>query len=129
MAPREVKAEDCPSEFTKLGEIFQKVGDKFVGLYEKHETGQYGQDYTWQLKDGSTMTFTAKGLLEKMLGKAKLAQGEKATITLTAEIPTKHENPKRVFGLKVDDAPKGFKSALQDEPAPESSETGDDSDW
>lgn len=142
MAPREVSADDVPAgNFTKVKDVFQKVGDKWVALFEKAEpavTSSFGgTDYTWQLRDGSTTVMTVNGQLEKMLEKCELKQGEKVTITLSElKQPTKEQlakdpnwSAKRVFHTKVDDIPKGFKSALQDDAPADEPENTEDAPW
>lgn len=136
MATREIVMDErAPGgKFTKIGEVFVKVGDKFTALYEKSvaaQTSSYGgTDITWQLKDGSTTVMTVNRELESTLAKAKLQPGEKVTITLIKLIPPTKPgfHAQRVFGNPVvdDSTVKNFKSALQEESAPEAS---DEASW
>jgi hypothetical protein len=92
--------------FVKFKDIFQNIGDKFVGLYQSDTAGQYGQDYTFKGRDGQLYVLTAKGGLKDQLLQLAPAVGEKVTITLAKLKDTGKESPLRLFRVAAEDGPK-----------------------
>lgn len=125
MARREVKAEDVKMDFIKPAQVFQNKGDKFAGIFVRSSpsTGEYGgTNYTFKVKDGSEKTMTANTLLEKLLGAAKPAAGEKVIITFGGMKQNENTgNSMRLFSVVVDDAAPAAS-------APKKPDYGDDED-
>lgn len=120
MATREIEHQD--RAFLKVKDVFQKTGDKFVGLYVGSEVNTRLEgtpvDYFFKQRDGTEVSITIKGSLDTQLKKAALQAGEKVTITFVSERETTKGNPQRIFNVKVDDAPKGAAPAPAPKPKP-----------
>lgn len=105
MAYKEVvEAEKVP--FLKLKEIFQTVGDKFLGVYISDSEGQYGPEFVFNTNIGK-VSFTASGQLKSKLLKAKqegLAEGHAVAIQFTGSRDVGKESPMREFKVLVDDS-------------------------
>jgi hypothetical protein len=91
MAYREIEVDEQdknyePKEFLKMKDLFQEVGDEFVGLYQKDGEGTYGREFSFKQKNGTIGILTVKGHLLKQLDKAApFAVGERVKIIFDAE--------------------------------------------
>lgn len=105
--PEEPYVPNAP--FLKMAEVFAKVGDKLIGIYEGDavSTGQFGgQNYTLNTAAGR-ICLTVKGGLEKQLAKAELGKGALVAIQLREKKDIGKENRMNIFKVMVDREYKG----------------------
>jgi hypothetical protein len=105
MAFREIP-EEAFVPYLKLGQVFQKVGDKFYGIYNSQSEGDYGTNFVFATAIGS-FSLTVRGALKKQLDAAGLNGGELVMIQFAKTVDTGKENPMRSFKVMIDDEYKG----------------------
>ncbi len=101
-------------QFLKVGEVFRKVGDKFIGIFQRvsetnptaFENADQCADFTFETDKGLAC-LTLRGRLRAQLEKAQLVKGNCVLIQFAALVDTKHVNKARSFRVAVDRAFKG----------------------
>lgn len=89
------------AQFLKMKEVFAKIGDKFLGIYQSDAEGAYGQDYIFTSNIGD-VCLTLKGGLHKQLQSAGLNRGDLVAIQYRANKDTGKESPMRLFKVAID---------------------------